>query len=70
MLRHVIDFLFFRHRERDERDRTRRIVARYSRGNVNVQAGRYLTDVEQRRLSAEGDAAARRLMRMRAAHTR
>lgn len=43
---------------------SRRIVARYSRGNVRVQDGRYLTTEDLRDLTARGDEAARKLRAM------
>jgi hypothetical protein len=47
--------------EKAERESTARIVARFARGNVSVQAGRYIMDDELADLQDRGDAAAKRL---------
>ena len=46
-----------------QRSASRKIAARFSRGNVSVQFGRYLNDSDLLRLRMEADAATSRLQR-------
>ena len=52
---------YFRSYEQDKLDIDRSVVGRFSRGNVLVQEGRYITDLELDELSAKGDEALSRL---------
>ncbi len=62
-LSHFMDWLSVRDYDNAKADAQRRIVARFSRGNVTVQRGRYLDGDDARDLVRRGDVAMERLER-------
>lgn len=68
MFKRLIDWLTVKDYERELDDIRRGIVARYSRGNVAMQQGRYMTEEDLDDLRARGDAAAARLRRLVETH--
>ena len=64
MFKRLTDWLTVKDYERELDAIRRGIVARYSRGNVAMQQGRYLTADDLDTLRARGDDAAARLRRL------
>ena len=56
-LRTIREWLAFRDYDRAKADGVRKIMGRFSRGNVNVQAGRYISDSDMLPLVERGDRA-------------
>ncbi len=61
MLRKLVDRIFWGGYEAADMGSAAKIVARYARGNISIQFGRYLTQEKMERLCADGDRAAARL---------
>jgi len=53
---------YFRNYEQEKNEIDRSIVARFSRGNILVQEGYYITDEEFKSLSKKGDESVKYLM--------
>ena len=64
MFERLKDWLSARDIEREFEAIDRRVVARYSRGNIAMQQGRYMTEDDLNDLRKRGDAAATRLRRL------
>ena len=64
MLRKFIDWVTAKDYALAKQAATSQVVARFSRGNVLVQAGRILDENSLRRLSRRGDCAMARLRRV------
>ena len=63
MFRRLHDWLTLRDYDRARETALRGVVARYARGNIAMQEGRFLTKADMAELRREGDAAAERLRR-------
>lgn len=59
----LFDWMTVRDYDKAKADALRRIVARFSRGNIKVQRGRYLDDRDFVSFVERGDAAMNRLER-------
>ena len=64
MFQRLKDWLAVKDYERELDAIRRGIVARYSRGNIAMQQGRYMTEDDLNDLRKRGDAAAARLRRL------
>lgn len=60
-LSEILDRMLLGGYEAAKKDATRRIVARYSRGNVAVQQGRYIDEDDSKELREAGDKAMQKL---------
>ena len=61
VLRKFIDIIFFGGFEAADSKSAGRVIARYARGNISIQFGRYLSEKKLEKLFADGDRAAARL---------
>jgi hypothetical protein len=61
VFRRLRDWLSLRDYDEANRDAERHVVARYTRGNVRAQSGRFMTKADYDRLVAQGSLAAKRL---------
>lgn len=64
-LSEIMDRLLLGGYEAAKKDATRKIVARYARGNIAVQEGRYLDEEDLKELRAAGDKAMRKIRNWR-----
>jgi hypothetical protein len=64
MFRRLRDWLNLADYDKANCEAERRVVARYTRGNVRAQVGRFMTKADFDRLVAEGSLAARRLEKL------
>jgi len=61
MINHRLKDWFFKSYEREKLNIDRRVVARFSRGNIRVQDGHYINDKQLSKLSRRADKAMARL---------
>lgn len=61
----IFDWLTLSDYEREQRDIVRKVVARYARGNVNLQNGRYIDQAALDELRQRGDRASTSLLAQR-----
>lgn len=59
----IFDWITVRDYDKAKADGQRRIVSRFARGNVLIQRGRYIDDIDAQELVRRGDRATERLER-------
>lgn len=64
----LIEWFSLKDYDRAKADSTRKIMGRFSRGNVMVQAGRYIGEIEAQEISRRGDRAIEQMDRQASPH--